>query len=479
MDRKRQEGGSCMRRFFIVFLLITAIIAPLSATEGEKYTLSSLITAMETGNAELLKSDQEILKAALDTKDAKGGYTPTIDLLVSGTFMANPMLGPITMDPDDIEGLPAIVGSLFTDPVTVSMDMGNNRIQGQLTLTQPIYTWGKLSNAVKLFETVESIRAMERTDKESQLIVQLKSMLDALYYMDTIFPLLDEVEAKADELIVIAESAEEAGAMLESDVLDARIQKQQTAISRKELEMQYSSVLESLRTLTGISNLTMDKISYIPDEDIADKILSYSEEELLELAVDPARLPLQMLSSMEEVQEYTGKIAKGSIYGKPDIALQVSASYGGTIKPSSWEDTWGVNITVALSTTLWDGGKKMNDIKRAESGLASASIDYDSAVRTISANVSSSYMQAFLSREKIAYAELKRDADELKAEQERTGLALGSSSQSSVLQAELAVIQDEIEAATEHITLSQSVYTLMYLTAMDPDRLPLITDGMI
>ena len=468
-----------MRRFFIAFLLIAAIIAPLSATEGEMYTLSSLITAMETGNAELLKSDQEILKAALDTKDAKGGYTPTIDLLVSGTFMANPMLGPITMDPDDIEGLPAIVGSLFTDPVTVSMDMGNNRIQGQLTLTQPIYTWGKLSNAVKLFETVESIRAMERTDKESQLIVQLKSMLDALYYMDTIFPLLDEVEAKADELIVIAESAEEAGAMLESDVLDARMQKQQTAISRKELEMQYSSVLESLRTLTGISNLTMDNISYIPDESVADKILSYSEEELLELAVDPARLPLQMLSSMEEVQEYTGKIAKGSIYGKPDIALQVSASYGGTIKPSSWEDTWGVNITVALSTTLWDGGKKMNDIKRAESDLASASIDYDSAVRTISANVSSSYMQACLSREKIAYAELKRDADELKAEQERTGLALGSSSQSSVLQAELAVIQDEIEATTEHITLSQSVYTLMYLTAMDPDRLPLITDGMI
>ena len=461
----------------IVFCLLCAF--PLYSEEGEMYTLDSLILAMERGNADLLKADQEALKAQLDTADAKGGYTPKIDLLISGTYMANPTMGPIKISPNDIKGLPAIASSVWTDPIDVSFDMGNNLVQGQLTLTQPIYTWGKLSNAVKLYETVEGIRGMERSDKENQLIAELKSRLDALYYMDRIRPLLTEIDAKADKLISIAESAEENGMLLPEDVLSAKIQKQQVEISRKEIDNQYASVLEALRTLTGISDLTMDMIEYTPDEEVAERVLAIGKESLIALATDPSRLTLQMLDGMEKVMGYTNEIAKGSIYGKPDIALQVSATYGGKID-SNWldSDTWGLNITLALSTTLWDGGKKLNDIKRSASDITSASIDKESAIRTIEENVSSSYDSAELSMEKIEFAALKHDSDKLKAENKQNALSVGSASESDVLQAEIQVVQDEIELITERISLSQSVYTLMYLTSLDAEHLPVITDGM-
>ena len=467
-----------MRKALSLIILILLLL-PLYSEGEEKYTLDSLILAMESGNSELLKADQEIIKARLDTADAKGGYTPTIDLLVSGTYMANPVMGPIKVSPGDIKGLPDIVSSVWTDPLDVSFDMGNNRVQGQLTITQPVFTWGKLSNAVKLYQTVEGLRGMEKSDKENQLIAELRSRLDALYYMDRIYPLLSEIEEKADKLLSIAESAADNGMLLQEDVLDARIQKQQVVISRREIDSQYSSVLEGLRTLTGIPDLTMNDIDYAPDETIADKVLSVGEEGLKALATDPSRLTLQMLDGMEDVMVYTNEIAKGSIYGKPDIALQVAATYGGKID-SNWldSDTWGVNITLALSTTLWDGGKKMNDIKRSASDIASAAIDKNSAVRTIEENVSSSFESAMLSIEKIRFAEMKRDSDSLKAENRRNALSLGSSSESDVLEAELQVIQDEIEIITERISMSQSVYTLMYLAALDPAHLPVISDGM-
>ena len=473
----------------LILLLVIVSIAPLSASEGEKYTLPDLIKALEAGNADLLKAGENIAKAALDTKDAKGAYTPTIDLLVSGTYMANPSLGNVTINPDEIKigdnnlsdmvgligdsGLlppeySGVIEGLLDDPITVPMNMGNNRIQGQITLTQPIFTWGKLSNAVKLFEKVESLRSMERSDKENQLIAELRSRLDALYYINEIFPLLDEIEKKADNLISIAESAEEAGVMLSEDVLDAQIQKQQASISRKELEIQYESVLEAFRTLVGIDDLEAEDIIYTPDESLADKVLSYGKDSLSQMATDSSRLPLLMLSGMEDVQKYTKKIAEGGIYGKPDLALQVAASYGGTIKSSGWDDNWGLNITLALSTTLWE----------AESDIISASIDYENAVRTIAESVNTAYNQAELSKEKLSFAEMKRDADSLKAEREKTSLSLGSSSQSDVLQKEMQVLQDEIEIVSEKITLSQSVNTLLYLTAMDASRLPVITDGM-
>lgn len=467
-----------MRRVVAV-LIILVFLLPLWSAEDVRYTIDDLIVQMEAGNADLLKSDQEVIKAHLDTSDAKGGYTPTVDLLLTGTFMANPTLGPIKVNPNDIKGLPDIVSQIWTDPLDVSMDMGNNMVQGQLTVTQPIFTWGKLSNAVKLYETVEGLRRMERTDKENQLIAELRSRLDALFYMDMIYPLLTSIEETADRLIAIAESAAEEGVLLEEDVLDARIQKQQVVLSRREIDSQYSSVLEGLRTLTGLSDLTMDQVDYTPDEEMIDGILSLSLEELTAAATSPSLLTLQMAKGMETVQGYITDIAKGSIYGKPDIALQLSASYGGSID-SNWldGDTWGLNITLALSTTLWDGGKKMSDVKRAASDALSASIDYSSAVRMIEENVASAYSSAMLSRDKIEYSLLKEASESAKADRAEERMKIGTASESDVLASRLAVLQSQIETITERISLSQSAYTLMYLTAFDPSRVPVINDGM-
>ncbi len=467
-----------MRRI-ICLAIIAMLLSPAFAAEATVYGFDDLVAAMERGNADLLKSDQEIAKAKLDTADAKGGYGPTIDLMVTGTFMANPTLGPMKVSPNDIKGLPDVIGSVWTDPIHVSMDMANNMVQGQLTLTQPIYTWGKLSNAVKLYQTVEGLRGMERSDKESQLIAELRSRLDALYHIESIMPLLDEIEGKADALLSIAEEAEGEGLMLAEDAASARIEKQQVSLTRRELENRRSSVLDGLRTLTGLDDLTWEMIDYEPDGDLIDSFLSLGEEAITAMAVDPQRLPLQMLEGMMTVQEYTNRIAKGSIYGKPDIALQVSASYGGSID-SNWldGDTWGLNITLALKTTLWDGGKKLNDIRRSESGIESARIDYEAAIDTIESTVSSTYASAMLGKERIAFLEARMDADKLKAEMSVQREDIGYSSSSDTLQAQMAVIQDEIEIITERITLSQNAYTLMYLAAYDPGRIPTIYDGM-
>ena len=70
------------------------------------------------------------------------------------------------------------------------------------------------------------------------------------------------------------------------------------------------------------------------------------------------------------------------------------------------------------------------------------------------------------------------DADKLKAEMSVQREDIGYSSSSDTLQAQMAVIQDEIEIITERITLSQNAYTLMYLAAYDPERITTISDGM-
>ena len=438
-----------MKKVAVSILVFMLVFSLLYADEEIRYDFRSLLSSVERNNTDMRKADQAITESHYDTLDAKGAYTPTIDLLISGTYMANPTL----------------------------MKMDNNRVQGQLTITQPIYTWGKISNAVKLYERAEGLRTMERDDKLDQKETELRTRLDALYWMGSLYTLLDEIEESADRLIAIAESGAENGMLLEEDVLDAKIQKSQVALSRRELDSQYDSVLEGLKTLTGIQDLSADMIDYTPDESLYDSILSMDIDTIKAMAVSPQSLPLQMLRGLEDVQDYRKKIAKGSIYGLPDIALQATASYGGVID-SNWldSDTWGVNLTLALSTTLWDGGKKLNDIKRAESGKTSASIDYEAAVRAIEENAVSAYNEAMISRERISYLEAKDELYDAKLSKEERRLELGSSSESDLIQLKLEALENESELVSERIKLSASINTILYLTDSG-SREPLITDG--
>lgn len=466
-----------MKKVAVSILVFMLAFSLLYADEETRYDFKSLLSSVERNNTDIRKADQAIAESHYDTLDAKGAYTPTIDLLISGTYMANPTLGPITINPNDIKGLPSIAQTIFTEPFDISMKMDNNRVQGQLTITQPIYTWGKISNAVKLYERAEGLRTMERDDKLDQKETELRTRLDALYWMGSLYTLLDEIEESADRLIAIAESGAENGMLLEEDVLDAKIQKSQVALSRRELDSQYDSVIEGLRTLTGIQDLSADMIDYTPDESLYDSILSMDIDTIKAMAVSPQSLPLQMLRGLEDVQDYRKKIAKGSIYGLPDIALQATASYGGVID-SNWldSDTWGVNLTLALSTTLWDSGKKLNDIKRAESAKTSASIDYEAAVRAIEENAVSAYNEAMISRERISYLEAKDELYDAKLCKEERRLELGSSSESDLIQLKLEALENESELVSERIKLSASINTILYLTDSG-SREPLITDG--
>ena len=292
-----------MKKVAVSILVFMLVFSLLYADEETRYDFKSLLSSVERNNTDIRKADQAIAESHYDTLDAKGAYTPTIDLLISGTYMANPTLGPITINPNDIKGLPSIAQTIFTEPLDISLKMDNNRVQGQLTITQPIYTWGKISNAVKLYERAEGLRTMERDDKLDQKETELRTRLDALYWMGSLYTLLDEIEESADRLIAIAESGAENGMLLEEDVLDAKIQKSQVALSRRELDSQYDSVIEGLRTLTGIQDLSADMIDYTPDESLYDSILSMDIDTIKAMAVSPQSLPLQMLRGLEDVQE--------------------------------------------------------------------------------------------------------------------------------------------------------------------------------
>ena len=96
--------------FFVVFSLLAAsFFRPFAhqncvwAESGSSdYVLTYVFSELDINNAELRRLREEYAQSILDLKDAKAGYGPSIDLLVTGTYMPDPMIGKITLDVEDL-----------------------------------------------------------------------------------------------------------------------------------------------------------------------------------------------------------------------------------------------------------------------------------------------------------------------------------------------------------------------------------------
>lgn len=444
---------------FIIFIVVLLISNTLFATET--YNYDSLASSLRLNNTKLQAAYQDVVQAKLDTKDAKANYHPTIDLTVSGSYIINP-IGPITVNASEL-GLP------YNQYITLYKGMENTLYQTSLSLQQPIFTWGKISNGVKALKEVESVRSLQLTDTENQLNAELKSRLSAIYYMDEIISLLNEQKSYADRLVELAHAAQEQGIMLAQEVKENEINALQVDVTLSEISAQYSSNLTALRTMTGLLDLTREDISYIPDEESFYALAKEDRNALIKSATSQSQPTLQMLSHMQSAMEYSEKVSKASVYWKPDFALQVSASYGGSRLPlveTDWyrQDDYSGMVTVAFKTTVWDGGKALNNIKRSESNVANAVISRDEAINTIITTLSEQFANQDMAIAKISYLDLKEETLVSKVEQKILLQSYGNASEADVLNAQIELTTCRLERLQEKLKLAQASYLIEYLT---------------
>ena len=448
-----------MMKKFILFIVVLLISNTLFATET--YNYDSLASSLRLNNTKLQAAYQDVVQAKLDTKDAKANYHPTIDLTVSGSYIINP-IGPITVNASEL-GLP------YNQYITLYKGMENTLYQTSLSLQQPIFTWGKISNGVKALKEVESVRSLQLTDTENQLNAELKSRLSAIYYMDDIISLLNEQKSYADRLVELAHAAQEQGIMLAQEVKENEINALQVDVTLSEISAQYSSNLTALRTMTGLLDLTREDISYIPDEESFYSLAKEDRNALIKSATSQSQPTLQMLTHMQSAMEYSEKVSKASVYWKPDFALQVSASYGGSRLPlveTDWyrQDDYNGMVTVAFKTTVWDGGKALNNIKRSESNVANAVISRDEAINTIITTLSEQFANQDMAIAKISYLDLKEETLVSKVEQKTLLQSYGNASEADVLNAKIELTTCRLERLQEKLKLAQASYLIEYLT---------------
>lgn len=471
-----------MKKILLSLMVSLLLALPVTADDAAPYTYQDLSESLSLNNTSVLAAVENYKTALLDVKDAKANFHPQIDYTLAASYVLNHQMmtidtGPLLEDmPIDqlylknpsadnsyIPISPFI--SMIPSSVDMPIDINAPYLNAEISLVQPVYTWGKLTNSVRMNEEIASARALQITDTEDQMDTQLKASLASLYYIRQMLTVLEEMQADADELLELAQGSSSTGVLLETDVASARVSAKQIGLTRTQLESQADIIVSSIEVLTGISGLTADMIDYTPDEAYY-RELAEADRTMLELqATSNSQATMQMLTHMANAASYGLDAAKGSMYAVPDIALSVGANYSAPLN-SSFVDgsSWGVTVAVALQGNIWDGGKKLNDQERAESATNSARIAREEAAGTIRTTLAQNFADMDVALAGIEYQDASIALLESELDLEEARLELGASSRSTVLEKRLELNQARIEKIQHQITLAGCACTIEYLT---------------
>ena len=447
--------------------LLTTILFSVFLFSLYSLTVTDLENAMLGANPDILKAAEEITKAALDVRDAKAGYAPTVDLTITGSYIANP-IDPIRINLGDYidtrsYGIP-------NDYITVYGGQESMYYQFQLSLTQPIFTWGKLTNAIRLYQKVYDARVLQMDDAIGKARTEILTRTAALYWLLRISDMLDSQIEITSRLVELADEARRNGMMLETDALSVKVQARQLDVAKAKIDQQVVMMVSALRNLTGIKDLEASDIEF--DEAdfsrILEELRSADYETLCSQCLSDRRITFQLLGVLEDIAELTSDIAGASVNWKPDFALVVNADYSGSRLPfaeTDWygKDDWSATVTVALKTTVVDGGKALRNVTRTASDVAEARLDMQSAKDKVRAAVDENWTNLSVYGAQIDYQEALKLQLEAQGEVDRQLLDSGYGSESDYLQGQLKYNNCAIEILTTRISLAAAAYTLLYL----------------
>ncbi len=422
-------------------LLIICLLSSLMLSSAT-YTEAELRGLLLSNNLKLRSAidDQEL--SLLDVKDAKAGYGPTIDLEISGTYLQNTTLFTLQENPDP-SSLPP---TLF--PLEIEMEPTNYNFS--LTLAQPVWTWGKLRNGVAMTEKLVEIRQRQRFVLQKSLLAELESRLYAHRYLTSMEELLQLQKDKAEALVNLAREASDNGMALEEDVLFAQVSASQIEVARVQVAQQRQKQRLAIGRLCNIDLEERDQLLWEPDTEQLRSMLRYDLKTLQAMATGKNQDQVRIATLMTELAALSTSIAKGDLYWKPDMAMQVSLEYGGSKFPfveNDWmdKDDYTFNVSVGMKTTIWDGGKKFHEVRRSAVKESQAQLDMNQVYQAIQAQVEEAYHTLHLADANLEYLRLKQRSAEATEAQQKLLFESGYGSEADLLKAELALLSVSFE----------------------------------
>lgn len=436
-------------------------------TRSGRYNRDELTQQAHSQSRELQQLLIQRNIASLEAASARSRRFPTVDMETSLTWIGNP-LEPIVLSAGEFGSYEAIPGQETQIPpedVQVWGGMESTLYDFKLIMDLPLFTWGKITNAVKLRRMTVEAADLQIEKKRRELETRIHILVNTLFYLEQMGLTLDLERAVGRRLTTLAEEGYDSGMTLPVDLMETRVKVKEIDLALRELEEQRSQILLDLRQTTGIDDLSQEQLDFTQLPAVETLTLPYPSDSLIQRALRE-NIDLMLLKKQEAIFDKKLSIAEGSTTFKPDIGFHSELSYSGQRFPFLEPDWFGKNrgnltLTLAFQSPLFDAGQRETDRLISSQEQQKSRYSYQQGVDQIEQFIRQNELKRDLNFQRILYQKLKEESDTARMEQAKAEWEAGYGDESEFLKAQLDFHNNRIEGFRHAIDLVKNFYEVL------------------
>lgn len=430
----------------------------------QTYTLDDLTGLALSNNPDILQLQSAMQADEGELAGARSSLFPTVKFSNTNTYVGNPQ-APYILSKGSLGTLPLVPPfPLPEQDVTVVEGGEHFQLNYSVDMQMPLFMWGRIRSNIALRKNIveaDNLKlAKQRDETRTMTVINYYS----LYYLNELDSLLNKQKQVADKMLGIARDSYTAGEITDAALTEKRMAIREITHAIVAADRQRETALRNLRYLTGIPTLAIDMVSFGAVDTTLSGAKLPSEAELTDRALGINR-DIRLAAVSEKVHESRVDIARSGTLAKPDLSLDVQFGYGGPRLPflgADWssKDNWIANVTVAVNSTIFDGGKSGAEVATAQAQLAQAKYGRQAAVRNVSKYIAQTLSELESIREDISYFESRvSDMQELEKFQQHL-LDIGTGSRLEYFQKRVDVFTERAQVIQQKLSYASRYFML-------------------
>jgi len=465
------------------FLLSAAPVVP----EPAPLTLEQAYQLARTGSEVVKLKELSLQKTRLAVGEAGSRALPHVDLQASASYLTNPpqgytvsagSLGSFTpeipagaLGPTQPKPIPLGTFTIPPEDFTVGSQL-HNYFTLSASLSQPIFTWGKIRNAMDL-------AGLEVDNAATQLVAQQRDIereVHRAYYSAVLARdsevILARVEDTASQILSDRQASFDQGTINRQDVLEARADLAAIEAKRVEAGQGRQTALESLGILTGLDPSTIVLSSGYRTES------PRLDEEAIQSAARAASTDLATVHTRMGQARKRLDIEKGGSILLPDLSLGVRLDVSGQEDLGydnnwSWDwenNTWNVDVVISLGVKIgiFDGLASLRRIQEAQKDVEMAGVGAAQTEKMVRLDARRAIDAAIRADAAVKEKQAAADLAEERLRNARLSFDTGAASRDDVHGADILAGTAELDLQLALFTREEALADLARLTAQQP-----------
>ena len=379
---------------------------------AQTYDHQELVEAALSQNPAHRGAVAEVERAREQLRGARAERLPTLSVSAGLAYLFNP-IDPVRVTSEELAEVAGIPAGGDSETITLFEGQEDTQYQFAATVEQPVYTWGKIAAGVDLAEVGTTAASLQVDRSALQLETEIASLYYSLHYLSLIREELRRQEEAASKLVEISRRSFESGAIVEADLLEARVQAAEVGLAVAEVASRIDQSLAQLAAATGLVIEDPEDLAFGDVNDLS-RTATLEPAAALVARATAGSTELALLESQVRAAELQRDLAEGGSYFKPDIGLQLQLQFAGPRFPFLERDWYRQDqpnnvISLGLQTTVFDGGRISSDIATERADVGAARLDLADGRAELERAVRETRARVVLDRARVEQAELQEE----------------------------------------------------------------------